>query len=185
MKRILAVVFAVAIVSLGAIANAQTPNVSIYFDDNASQTTADCPAAPVGTVIDSFLVVANNFNMWMNGIEYAIDYPPQIGFLADIIPAGRLSIGSTPIGIGITFPIPGSAFGAFVIQKVYFIWMCDGCDGNQNAPIAVVPYPSSGLVRAVRWPDLAVVPGVGMTSLICATVPAEETTWGKVKALYE
>jgi hypothetical protein len=64
--------------------------------------------------------------------------------------------------------------------------MCDNCsEANQNAPVVVVPYPDSGKIRALRYPDLFEVQAVGMKSLICATIPNEDTTWGKVKALYE
>ncbi|MDH5628263.1 MAG: hypothetical protein OEY69_08230 [Candidatus Krumholzibacteria bacterium] len=38
---------------------------------------------------------------------------------------------------------------------------------------------------AVRWPDFAEIPGVGMTSLACDGQPATaQSTWGRVKALY-
>jgi hypothetical protein len=188
MKRILVVVIAVVIGLMAINANAQIPNVQVYFDYNLTETGANCPVAPPGTVLDSCYVVANNFNMWMNAIEYTIDYPPQILWVGDVFPTDRLTIGNSPSGVGVSWPLPGNAFGALVIQKIRFYWMCDNCDPqgpNADAPISVLPYPLQSTVRAVRWPDLAIVPGVGMTSLICATVPVEETTWGGIKSMYE
>jgi len=188
MKKVLVAIFAVAIVGLGVSVNAQTPNVTIYFDDNASETSADCPTGEIGTVFGDFLVVANNFNMWMNAIEYAIEYPPQIEYMSDVLwdEVNQLALGQSPTGIAVVWTLPGQAFGPLVVEKVMFTWMCNDCsEPNQNAPVKVVPFPSSGKIRALRYPDLFEVQGVGMTSLVCATIPNEDTTWGKVKALYE
>jgi len=183
MKKILVVVFAVVVMLGAAQVNAQVPHVAVFFSNGSN--AANCPAEPPGTVLDSISVVAVNFDMWMNGIEYQISYPPQMLWLGDFIGDGNLKIGSSPTGIGITFPIPLNAFGPAVVQTANFFWMCDSCDlPNQNQPVVVGPYPSSGVVRAVRWPDLVVVEGVGLTSLICPTVPVQEKTWGGIKALY-
>ena len=192
MKKVLVVVFAVAF-GLSAVANAQVPNVSIYFDEGLQFTQANCPAAPIGTVAQTLYVVANNFGIWMNAIEFAIVYPPQLLWTGDVDKSleGELSIGSSPWtgsgtgGIGIAFSPPKDGFVQLVVLEVNVVWMCNDCGpANLDAPIIVVPFEASGLVRAVRFPDLATVIGVGMTSLICATTPVEETTWGQVKALY-
>ncbi len=184
MKKVLVVVFAVAL-GLSAVASAQVPNVAVYFDKDLQFQQGNCPAEAPGTVSQTLYVVANNFGIWMNGIEYQITYPPQITWLGDFPVPGALSIGSSPLGIGITFPTPLEAFTQAVVQTVNVLWMCDHCEPLIEYPIVVGPFPSSGLVRAVRWPDLHTVIGVGMTSLICATTPIQETTWGQIKALYE
>jgi hypothetical protein len=46
-----------------------------------------------------------------------------------------------------------------------------------NPPSVVSP-------RFVRYSDGALIDVIGMTSLVCAQVPVEETSWGKLKALY-
>jgi hypothetical protein len=62
---------------------------------------------------------------------------------------------------------------------------CESCDATYNdSPVTVDPHPSFGVLGITRWPDIVQVPGVGMTSLICSTLPVEQSTWGKVKALY-
>lgn len=188
MKNVLVVVIAVAIGLTAVHASAQIPNVSIYFDKTFTETGKNCPVAPPGTVMDSIWVVANNFNMWMNAIEYTIEYPSKVLWVGDAFPPDRLTIGSSPSGVGVSWPLPANAFGALVIQKARFFWMCDQCgptDFDRNVPWTVLPYPLQSTVRAVRWPDLVIVPGVGMTSLICPTTPVHETTWGGIKALYE
>jgi hypothetical protein len=162
------------------------PSVSIYFDRNLTQSHANCPYAPAGTVLDSFFVVATNFNMWMNAIEYKIEYPVQMMWIGDAFEPGQLTIGNSPAGVGVTWPLPANAFDALVVQKVLIFWMCQDCGpGNQSVPTRVLPYPGQPTVRAVRWPDLVVVPAVGMTSLLCPLVPVEETTWGDIKSLFE
>jgi hypothetical protein len=124
--------------------------------------------------------------MWMQAVEYQVLYPPQIMWLADNTGTG-INIGTSPTGIATAWPLPQNAFSSFAVNKVLFIYMCQLCYEGNNIPIVVVPNPTaiSGQVQAIRWPDGGTVYGVGMTSLICPTVPVEETTWGNIKALYE
>ena len=186
MSKLLITVFAVA-VGLSAVSKAQVPEVQIFFDTGLQIAFADCPTAPVGTVFDEIYVVANNFNMMMNAIEYRIEYPTILFFAGDyVIDSGASVTGTSPDGISITFSTPQDAFGQFVIQRVSFIWMCDYCGyAILDTPVRVRPHPSSGKVRAVRWPDLEFVEAIGQTAWICfAGVPVHETNWGRVKALY-
>ena len=71
-----------------------------------------------------------------------------------------------------------------LVCEVLVTWMCDACVGNENAELVVNPYFNQTDVQATRWPDNVLFTAIGMTSLVCATVPTEETSWGKVKALY-
>lgn len=207
MKKTLVVVVAIAIGLCASVSSAQIPNVVVYFDNTYTQQSALCPQVPAGTVFDELYVVANNFNMWMSAIEYTVELPPSLMFLGDIIDEDtQLKIGSAVTGIGISWPLPANAFGALRCQKLSVLWQCqnlgglggpppdtapqcvlaDGVTGFTDHTINVLPYPSSGLVRAVRWPDNVVVVGVGLTSVICgSTIPVEETTWGGIKALYD
>ncbi len=184
MKKVLVVVFVVAF-GLSAVANAQTPNVAVYFDEDLQFQQATCPGAPTGTVFQTLYVVANNFGIWLNGIEYQIFYPTQLGFLGDVMVGDAISIGNSAVGIGIAFPTPLEAFTQAVVQKVTVVWMCDVCVDQIEYPIDVMPYPGQPWVRAVEWDDLDLHIGIGMRSLVCATTPVQETTWGQIKALYE
>lgn len=195
MKKVLVVVFVVALGLFAVQSNAQVPNVGVYFETDGyggyNTMAADCPAAPAGTVLDEIYVVAYNFNMWVIGIEFMIEYPPLVSWVGDVIdPATQLSIGNSPTGIGITWPLPQNGFGALLCMKANFIWMCEADDClnelNHNTPWMVQPHPDSGMLRAVRWPDAGTVAGVGLTSLVCPwIIPTEETTWGGIKAMYE
>ncbi len=189
MKRILVVVFVVAIGLFAIQANAQVPYVQIYFDDTFQISHKDCPNAPAGTVVDQIYVVAHNFDMWVSSIEYRIVYPSgSVLFLLDVIdPATQSRIGQSNTGIVITWPNPADGSGGLLCQTANFIWMCDACilgGGNSNDQWVVVPHPDSGLLRAVRWPDNVSVTGIGMTALSCPTIPTEGATWGDIKVLY-
>jgi hypothetical protein len=188
MKIVLTVCAALLIVGLGtSMVSAQVPYVQVFFNDGYSIGQKDCPDEPVGTVIDSFYVVAVNFDMWMAAIEYAIQMPPEMVPLGRTIPNDGLAFGNPwdPIaGISIAWPLPLNAFSPVSVTTVTFIWACSGCPVT-NVPIVVVPSPVSGLLQALNWPDNEQTLGVGMTSLICATIPTEETTWGNIKALYD
>jgi hypothetical protein len=162
---------------------AQTPTVQVYFDENFSGS-GDCPSAPPGTVLDTLYVYANNFNMFMSSIEFQIDYPAQLSWVADVPSQDALAIGTTPAGVALAWTIPQNAFEPFQMCQVLVTWQCDACAGLENTPLVVVGHPFSNQVRAVRWPDNTEIIAVGMTSLICAVVPVEETSWGRVKALY-
>jgi hypothetical protein len=184
MRKVLFVFSALLIISLGtSIVSAQTPNVQVFFDEYFGQTHLDqCPPDAPMTKIDSFYVVASNFNMWVSAIEYGIVYPPQIMFIGDY--SGGLDIGNSMAGIASSWPFPINGYNPVLVNKVTFMYNCQLCFEGMNIPIIVIPHPLTGFVRAVRWPDNGLVNGVGMTSLICPTVPAEETTWGNIKALY-
>ncbi len=169
-----------------SVASAQTPNVTVYFDEGLQNQWSMCPAAPIGTVAQDLYVVANNLGIWMNGIEYQILYPLQLMFLGDHMVGDAISIGNSSVGIGIAFPTPRNAFTQAVVQTATVLWMCDNCGPeNKNTQITVVPYPGQPSIRAVEWPNLEIHIAVGMTSLICDWSPIQETTWGRVKALYQ
>ena len=183
MRKVLFVFSALLILSLGtSIVSAQTPNVQVFFDEYFGQTHLDqCPPDAPGTVVGNFYVVASNFSMWISAIEYGIAYPPEIGFLGDN--TGGLDIGNSPTGIATSWPFPINGFGPVLVNTVAIIYNCQLCF-EQDIPIVVVPHSGTGFIRVVEFGTNNLVNGVGMTSLICPTVPSEETTWGNIKALY-
>jgi hypothetical protein len=187
MRKVLVVVSALLILALGtSITSAQTPipNLQVYFTSDwgtyGAAQLQTCPGFVVGTIY----VVANNFNMWMSAAEYQVLYPPEVIWVADN--TGGIDIGSSPAGIATSWALPQNAFVPFAVNTVTVLYNCAGCP-TTDIPIVIVPNPGSisGQVQAVRWPDNSLIPAIGMTSLICPTVPAEETTWGSIKALYE
>ena len=177
MKRSL-IVFAIVLLAGAAVASAQVPNVEFHFK-HVGEAEIVCGGMDV---LDTAFVVANNFAMWMSAIEYQVVYPPEMLFLGDN--TGGLNIGNSMMGIATSWPFPINAFGSAIVNTVTFVWKCDGCP-RTDIPVPVVPHPITGFVRAVRWPDNALISGIGMTSLICPTIPIEETSWGKIKEIYK
>jgi hypothetical protein len=181
MKKVLAVFAAITLLAFAApMVSAQTPNVQMFFDGGYGSQTYTCSVGQFG----QGYVVAKNFNMFLVGIEYAIDYPAGITWIGETY-ASDLQIGNTKLadgGISQVFSLPQNGFFPILLATVTF--RCDAC--NPDTPLAVVPNPVSGYLRATRYPDNAFVYGIGMTSIFCPTnVPVENTTWGGVKALYD
>lgn len=183
MRKVLAVVIVAAILSIGALsAFAQVPNVQVYFDENLTQTQSNCGGF---LVPDTLNVVANNFNMLLSTIEFSIIPPTTKAlYVGDVHRPDALWLGSSPTGVTITYSIPHNAFVPFVCMRYAILWLCDTCDAVSE-PIIVGPEPFEGVVAAIEWQTFRKVVGVGMTSLICpGVISTEESTWGRVKALY-
>ena len=177
---------ATALVCLTAFrAHAQIPCVQWYFDADLTQTDRDCD----GSFAQLGYVTAVNFNVWFSAVEYMVSYPPQIFWMADIpVNENSSCIGSTPVGIACAWKIPMNGFSPVVIMKVQYDWRCPNCnrprDGSQ--PVIVGPHPT-GRLSYITF-ALERFDAIGMVSMVCKfkpPVPVEETSWGKVKALYD
>ena len=192
MNKILVVVCAVAL-CFGALgADAQTPTVQPYFDGGS--VLADCP--PDGgdpdenPVFGTLWIVAHNWNIWLTAIEYQIVYPAQMVFEGDFYDdANMLKDGSSPLGVSFAWTTnPAAGWSDVLVQSVKFAWNCTDCS-VQGILVTVQGHPASPepnhVVRGVDWSTEDFVYGVGMSAIICPTVPVEETTWGGIKALYD
>ncbi len=185
MKKAFSIFFVsiLLIVSASAV-SAQIPFVQVYFDEYLSKASIDnCPDETPGSQLYSLYVGAHNFNCWMSAIEYKIEYPPEISFMGDN--TGGLDIGSSPMGIATAWTFPINAFGPALINEVSILYMCQLCIDISEVQIITVPHPESNKLRAIRWPDNSFVDAVGQISLICTTIPAEDTSWGQIKELYK
>ncbi len=206
MKKALAGVLVTALVGLMAVAaTAQVPNIQLYFNGNPtyntySDTQADCRAPGTN---QTMYVVLNNWNMFVQAVDFSIDYPAALFHMSESVPGAAavpptaLVIGSTPSmggtnGIVIAWTNPMNGFAPLLAVTVSAVWTA-ACDCNLGPQAVVVRgwyYATVGNggkahPTAVRWPDLVELPGVGMTSLVCpGTISTEESTWGGIKALY-
>jgi hypothetical protein len=200
MKKALAGVLVASFIGLMAgVATAQVPHVQIYFNGNTTYNTfsgtgEDCKSP--GTAPDLY-VVMRGWNMFLLLVDFSIDFPPALFFAGETRPANTLQIGSSPStselgGIAISWNVPQNGYEDLLALTVHTFWTSN-CDCNSPPQSLVVrgfdynnPEAGGSLdPRAVRWPDYAELPGVGMTSLVCpGIVSTEETTWGGVKALY-
>jgi hypothetical protein len=169
MRRILSgITVLLVLLALAPRVTAGTPYLQVYFDPGLTYTFENCPPDPVGTVVDTFYVVAHDFDAWLNGIEFRIDYPPQIAWLGDLIDPNVLAIGNTYEGIGVAWTIPFNAFTPNVVLRVVFLWTCQDCNSPDiNSVVCLNVYPGSGYLRAVRWPDLELIYGQSGTAVIC------------------
>lgn len=161
----------------------QIPHLGVKFTDEGwFQYYSECRGFLVADTLD---VVATNFNMYMSTIEFGIS-PPVIHayYNGDVHIPGALWIGnSVNYGVWITYPRPLNAFEPVVVMRIAVVWLCDTCNYMEEA-VRVLPNFSSGLLRAVEWKTYRVAEFIGITSHICGMVATEQTTWGKVKALY-
>jgi hypothetical protein len=192
MKKALAGVLAVALAGVMAgSAMAQVPNVQVYFDGAYTQTQRNCPGYAPFTTPDSMYVVMNNWNMNITGVDFSIQYPGALVWLADKEPDPGVSIflGQSPTGIAVAWAncCAPNGFLPVLALKPIFLWGV--CDCNQGSPQAVVVggYTPFGKTNptAIRKEDFTEHAGVGMTSLICpGFIAVQPSTWGQVKALY-
>ena len=162
----------------------------------------DCPG--VG-VIDSIYFIAYNLNHpEVDGIEFRVLYPLELTHIADqvfpgssgLIPEGApkagspvpigVTLGSTAAGVSAVWGLPQNGFFPLFIGLAIVQWNCaPGC-ATTNIPIQVVGHPlfNASTPQYTDRPTNMLRDATGLTSLICETVPVEETTWGRVKALY-
>ena len=179
-KHAIAVGFALLFLfSSFGIVNAQIPAIAVYFDTGQNK---DCLG--VG-ILETLAVVGLNYPACLSSAEFAISYPLAVAFLGDIPGPGTLTIGNSPTGITVMWAVPpGGIFQPILILNVDVMWLCDSCEPPFiDNLICPVPHPGSGFL-GFRDCSGSAHPAVGICAGICLTNPTEETTWGKVKALY-
>jgi hypothetical protein len=172
-----------ALLATVVVASAQSPYIAVYFDQYFTEQQTFCQGIDVQ---DTWYVVAVNFNTFVSGFEFMIQYPGAVSFLNDL-DTPPITIGDTESGITMGYPFPPlNGFEPILICRSRVIWNCDDCQGLANLPVAVVPHPYTGDLVGVDYHTNELIPAIGMTSLICPVgVPTQDTTWGQVKALYE
>jgi hypothetical protein len=194
MKKVLAVVIAVAFISIGAVSSdAQVPNVQIYFDANLTQTQGLCQGIGIPQTL---YVVYQNFNAAISTTEFGIDWGVNgaaLWFGGDVHIPGALFLGTSwqagalTDGVTITYPIPQNGFGPMVAMWIQAFWNCDTCDlgGGNFQKIEVKPHDGTGNILCVTFATFQTIHGIGMNAHACpGAISTEEATWGKVKALY-
>lgn len=192
MKRALAVALVAACIGIYASsAMAQVPFVQVFFDaDEYGEGYSETQSACLSTSGISFLyVVTQNWNMFVQAIEYQVQFPAAVFYLGETPNTGvnDLFIGNSQDGMSIAYNLPQNGFAPILLSTLNVIGT--GACNCSNGPFSIVvkgePNGTPAAPRAVRWPDFQTVPGVGMTSLLCpGIVSTTQSTWGNVKALY-
>jgi len=171
-----------ALLATVVVASAQVPYIAVYFDPYHTQEAKVCP----GFVVDTWYVAAVNFNTYITGADFAIQYPPAVTWMADLnLPP--VKVGNTPTGLSMGYALPQNGYGVLELCQVQVFWNCDHCaDPYYNNQVKVITNPLTGFLGVTDYPNFNLIPGTGLTTLICPLgVPTEDTTWGQVKALYE
>jgi hypothetical protein len=186
MKKALAGVLAIALAGAMAVsASAQVPNVQVYFDPAYSNTQTNCKN--MGTP-DQWFVVMNNWNMFVQGVDFTIAYPPAVFWSGDVLPdpLTMASLGGSGTGVAVAWNLPQNGFVPLLALKLNVIWLaCDCAQGPQMVRVNGYAPLGKPTPTAVQWPLYNEVAGVGMTSLICpGAIATDNKTWGGVKALY-
>ena len=183
-KRVLATGFALMLIMLSfGITSAQTPFVAVYFDNTWQTEATVFPGGCAGIgVLDTLYIALTNANTFVSGVEFAVNYPPELMFLGDLW-TQPVTVGNTQSGISMGWATPQNGFGTVFICGVLVMWQCDTCPST-DIPMPVLVNPSTAFLGFTDFPNFAQFPAAGLTSLICATIPVEESTWGKVKSLY-
>jgi len=157
------------------------PSLQVYFDEGFSQPNInECRGM---NQLDTLYVVARNFNVDIISIEFRIEYPPEFTWIQDLgIPANTL--GNTSTGLRMEWDIPQSGTEPLLILKLLVLWNCDDCFilGHQ---LFVQANPLSGRLGAERYPDRVFIDAIPLESLVCGILPIDQTTWGRVKAIYQ
>ncbi|MCK4774883.1 MAG: hypothetical protein KAT30_08850, partial [Candidatus Krumholzibacteria bacterium] len=160
------VVLAVLGLSLMPTSASADGTVSVYFDQLGTERSAVSPG--VGTVSVLYVYGEDFSAEFVSGLQYAIDYGPDLTFIADVgLPP--VSIGTSATGISIGFggvPRPGVRFLAHLVLVQ---WNND-CSASLNNEIIVGPHPlfADPTPLATTSPTQAVVPTQGGVSLTCA-----------------
>jgi hypothetical protein len=178
----IAITFVFALMVLCVVGNSSVsaqPSIAVYFDQINTEATL-CQ-----TGLDTLYVVAQNVNTFFNAIEYKIVYSPGFNYffwVGDLNSAGTV-VGNSSVGVSLGWGLPHNGFNPIVVQRILIFWTCSGCIGPDD--VIVVPNPfTADPVVAVEFPTNIKIPMIGLTSTICAVVPTEDTTWGRVKSMY-
>ncbi|MFQ5510371.1 MAG: hypothetical protein ACE5EO_00850 [Candidatus Krumholzibacteriia bacterium] len=172
----------VALTLVGAsVASAQQPYIGVFFNRVGTPEQKNCPG--VG-LVDSLFFIAYNFNTNVVGIEFKVNYPASMSWVADL-ETQPVTIGTTPTGMSMGWALPQNGFSPIFVSKALIQWNCGNC-AVPDDPIQVVQHPFSGAPtpQFTQWPTITLHPAIGLTALVCRTVPVEDTTWGRVKSLY-
>jgi hypothetical protein len=141
----------------------------VYFDADGTQRGMD--AGPVGNLVNMW-VYGDDFDVpFVSGAQFAVDYGPNITWLADI-PLYGAYIGNTRDGYSVGFGLNPQLGTKFKVVQAIGIWTDDcsmgvNIDGPTTMEHPLFPDPTP-LVS--RFPDQAVFPAGTARSQTCQDV---------------
>ncbi|MFQ5511152.1 MAG: hypothetical protein ACE5EO_04820 [Candidatus Krumholzibacteriia bacterium] len=169
-SRLLAVGLALVLVSLCFLSShAQVPTYSIVLSNKPH-----CPGVGVADTLTILLVDAG---APICGAAFQVTYPPSMLWIADFDTAPA-TVGTTPSTVSMAWPTPLDGLSPIVCARVAFQWTCSDCAGHENEQV-LMPAALIGFCTGN-------VPGNVSPGEVCPTIsPVEQSTWGRLKALYE
>ncbi|UCH84224.1 MAG: hypothetical protein JSW50_00625, partial [Candidatus Latescibacterota bacterium] len=91
-------VFALMVISAATVSAQTTPFIGVYFDNTWQTESTLAPGCPGIGAIDTLYVALTNANTFVTGVEFAINYPPEVTHIADV-GTPPVTVGTTPMGI--------------------------------------------------------------------------------------
>jgi hypothetical protein len=163
--------------------DAQNPYIAVYFCGFNAPWPSQQVCQGIGT-LDTLCVYVHDLPCFISDIVFAIAYNPCVTWLVDSnTPPSTL--GTTPSGVTIGWSTAQGTSAVFVCN-VIFMWNCDVCEQECcRQRIQPIPHPLTGSMFARCHPFGDEVPLQGQAAYICAWTPVEQTTWGRVKVLYQ
>ena len=173
------------LVASSGIAEAQVPTIGIYFDKDLTRTSLNC----MGTgYLDTLYVGGKNFDTWVSTVEFRVNFGGTTMIpISEHMVNGALSLGTGfGAGITITWPAPRNGFEPFIVEKILVMWQCDDCGaGKWDDAVSVLPHAGTGGITAIEWQTFKMLNATGTPSIACGLVPIQETSWSRVKSLYQ
>lgn len=186
MKRFLTVIFALAVCA----SVAQADHIGIYSDQAGAQCWFSSLVAPPGS---NTAYVIHRFNVGSTASQFKVNDTSGLFATSQTFPAAYLTIGTWNTDLSIAYG--GCVIGDHVVATLNFLWF--GAPVNCGQTLAVAPAPTTPIPGEVALVDCAQPSGnletatAGTFYLLAGCgdacdlgTPAEESSWGKIKALY-
>ncbi|MHC4216332.1 MAG: hypothetical protein ACYSWP_23520 [Planctomycetota bacterium] len=165
MNKLCLLLTAVLLIAGAAVTDTNAQTINLYFDDNFTQTSMDCPGSgQMGTLY----VVAEDFNSWLSAFEFKVNLPPSMHHIADVTSC-PLVIGNAVSGVSVSCPYPQNGYSQLLIAVIYFSWLCDDCS-NANELLSVVEHPLTQFLGAVSYPGNVPIPASGGKAYVCRNI---------------
>jgi hypothetical protein len=116
-----------------------------------------------------FIYGENFQSEFITGVQYKVDYGPQLAFVADIaLPPVAIGTSATGLSVGFGVPRPGVKF---LIHSAMVQWVSD-CTTLQNQDIMTGPHPDfpDPTPIVTSYPDFDVMTADGTRSQTCQMV---------------
>ena len=167
-----------------------TATVGVYFDGPGVIYEWPTPML----AFPAYLYI-HQANVMVSAIEYYLITPDDpthtcMNMMGDpSLLEGSTSLGhpfDPTMGHHVTFwpPLNGTIPGYNLLCTYSLMTLCD-CEDMQNYEIVVVENPLSGELRGTYYPDQEYFPIVGLTSVLCPVIAAQQESWGAIKSLYK